>query len=249
MIKRLFEKDLVFLEEKTSDKSTTSVKIKALAKAYGTENDFVSFYSDENGDVIICVQDYSATVRFNNSISEDQLSELADFLQGNAVEVMADSLIPMPESYAYKIGQTYFGMLPGQPCSDINNDLKKCFDILREIFTEWIREEIFEQWYTDMSHRIRHDVSRLYNKGGSTVTAYAKENEVLMLSQIATLPDSRKKGRALELMCYAVMDNMPFEKIMLDSCNEESDRFYEHIGFEVNNKWYYYLNKIQEKEY
>ena len=243
MIRRLFEKDIPFLKEKTSDKSTTSVKIKALARAYGTQNDFVAFYSDENGDIIICIQDYSATVRLNNAVSEEQLHELADFLQGNASEVMADFEIPMPKSYNIQIGYSYSGMLEGKPCTDINNNLKQCFDILKVIFTEWITEEIFEQWYTDMSHRIRHRVSKLYNKGNSTVTVYAKENDVLMLSQIATLPSGRKKGKALELIQYAVSDNMPFEKIMLDSLNEKSDSFYEHIGFKVNNKWYYYLNK------
>ena len=89
----------------------------------------------------------------------------------------------------------------------------------------------FEPWYLDMSHRIRHGVSRCRRLEGSALVIQHEINGEALISQVATLPGQRGRGFASRLLSAACAELSDSEVFIL--CEDKLIPFYRNNGFEV----------------
>lgn len=86
----------------------------------------------------------------------------------------------------------------------------------------------FEPWYLDMSHRVRHGVSRCVSDGRSALVVQHSIGSESLISQVAVLPDFEGKGYAgglLRRVCRALGGEIQV------ICEDRLTGFYEKFGF------------------
>lgn len=227
--------------ENIAEVNPSTIKIKALLKAYGTGLDFVRFYADECGDIAIALQDNSSTLYLKNA--EDAPS-VAEFLPMIANNVLTREPLIL-DGFTEEIGNSYICKNFADTCLEsVSNEITAAYDVLCQTFPTAINKATYTKWYTDLSHRIRHDVSKIYTHDGvCSATAYCKVDDMVMVVQLGTLPHARGQGIAKKMLHHIATDLHPVGAIGLLSQDEVSDKFYEKIGFELMEKWYYYERK------
>lgn len=227
--------------ENIAEVTPNTIKIKALLKAYGTGYDFVRFYADQSGDIAIALQDNSSTLYLKNA---EDAKIAAEFLAMIANNVQAREQLVL-DGFTEEIGNTYICKnFTDIRLDSISNRIGDGYDVLCKTFPIAINPTTYEKWYTDLSHRVRHDVSKIYTYDGvCSATAYCKVDDMVMISQLGTLESARGKGIATKLLHHIATDLHPIGAIGLLSQDEVSDKFYERIGFELMEKWYYYERK------
>ncbi len=206
------------------EKGIEPQKIRALYRAYGAGYDFCRFYR-QNGNTFIAALDGD----FILSEGDADHSELAGFFSAcgfNSIfcSERAAAELPFHTSYVYLM--RYTG--GSAECSEIDRQprLGEFFEILKTAF-----DIQYEPWYLDMSHRIRHGVSRCMLLDGSTLTVQHNINGEALLSQIAAFPQCRGKGVTKRLIRAVCSELAPSEVYVL--CEKELTEFYRKCGFEV----------------
>lgn len=211
------------------EKGVEAQKIRSLLLAYGTEYDFCRFYSAENaflaqlnGDFIIC--DYGET----------DIAELSEFLGFSGFEsafcseMLGCALAKKLDLEPQKVNLMRF---EGN-FNAIKPDLltpSEAYSVIKTGF-----EFDFEPWYLDMSHRIRHGISRLYGLCGSALAVQYAINGEALISQVATLPEYRGKGLASRLLLAVCGELRGFSVFVL--CEDELVEFYRKNGFVFADK-------------
>lgn len=231
------------LEGKCSDAHPLLTKIKALIKAYGCDYPFCRFYQGDN--VIISRYYYSCMVYIYGDYDIDEVIEFV--LSYQFTFIQCNQKLDMGDNFNYTSGNIYENAADTSKVKMILNDsIKECFNIVGDSFYSSFDKEQYERWYADMSHRVRHGVSKIYNKDGkSSVCLYAYDEDIVILSQIATKKEFRRQGIAKEIV-NAVCDEYKGRCIMLYSKNKDSNRFYEKIGFKCVEIWHNY-DKVEEE--
>ncbi len=203
-------------------------KIRALYKAYGAEYDFCRFYR-QNGDTFIAVLDGD----FVLCSGEADYRELAGFISVCGFvsifcsEKAAAELTCILDAVSHKIClMRYAGGAAAIENIDRQPRLDKVYEILKTAFNIQ-----YEPWYLDMSHRIRHEVSRCVILEDSALTVQHDINGEALLSQIAALPCSRGKGTTKRLIRAVCSELAPSEVSVL--CERELTEFYRKCGFEI----------------
>ena len=176
-------------------------KVDSYYKAYGTRYDFCRFYSNDNGGIILM---YNAlAVVCGEGFDADELTEFIRVFSPASIEMPPDLFsILVISGYTAK-RRTMFRMaaFPTQSREKlhINKDFPLAFSILREGFP--MTEDDYPQWYTDLSHRIRHGTAALYTYGGhSTAALQFCADGFAFVSHIATAENERGKGYAREML-------------------------------------------------
>lgn len=216
------------------------LRIKAIARAYGTKYSFVRFFADDNFDILICTQDNLAVLH----LTDESFAKIAsDFLKISGNSILSDIELPL-YNYHKEVGLTFISNdFKKEKLENVSNDISSGFNVLSQVFSDDVNSTNHSQWYTDLSHRIRHNMSKIYTYSGCSATKYCLENKTLFLAQIATLPQSRKQGLATKIISHIAFENNEFDSIILLSRDKFSDNFYHNIGFTSSNKWYYYKVK------
>jgi GNAT superfamily N-acetyltransferase len=240
MFKQLTDQQRNIIERGDS-KSPNMLKIKAQFQAYGTQYDFVRFYANEERTQIISIQDNVATFYGNE---DDDFEEACNFLSMTTNEVLSEILIPLDE-YCVGEGNIYV-------CKDIQNitlenvshNIDDAYRVLSQVFSEDINEKNYPRWYTDVSHRVRHKVSRVYTyRNICSGTAYCNIDGQLLITKLATVESARGQGLATKMIHHIASHEKDVKRIVLLSQNKTSDRFYEKIGFTFYKNWYYYVRE------
>ncbi len=225
MIKQIFEHEEFFA---LPQKGLEAQKIRALFDAYGAKYDFCRFYRQDDG--YISVLDGSIVICTGEGCD---YSELADFLRiqgfsdvfcsetaGKKLANALDRTYELVDLMKFSGGTSYFDFDTDVPLSDV-------FEIIREGF-----DIEFEPWYLDMSHRVRHGVTRCctLNNKAALVIQHDINSEAL-LSQVATLKAHRGEGYAKKLVTSVAASLAPSEVFIV--CEDALVSFYEKCGFEV----------------
>ena len=106
--------------------------------------------------------------------------------------------------------------------------MEECYEILKESFDSF---GSFDEWYVDISHRIRHGVSGLYLYEKTTVTKYFDIDGFVFVSGIATAASERGKGTARRVLrCLAEEFRTEGKRMYLFALDHRKS-FYEAIGF------------------
>jgi len=236
MIKQLNYNDRKLIDN--LDNSPNGIKIKALFQAYGMGRNFVKFYADENGGIVIGTLDGVATLYLkteeNSASAEEFLCLIAN------VVLTQDRLIT--SNYKEEQGNIYVcDNFPQVTLEGVSEHLQVGYNVLSQVFPNSINTTTYPSWYTDHSHRVRHSVSKIYTyKDCCSVTAYCNIDGNLLLTQIGTLQKSRGQGIATSLIHHSATNQKNINQIIVLSQNEDSDKFYEKIGFCLFGNWYQY---------
>lgn len=202
-------------------------KIRALLEAYGTGYDFCRFYSAE-GLIVARFYDEFVICAFGNY----DFGELCEFLSFSGFsklfcsEEAGKMLLEKLSLSRQKLNLMRFsGVLSEAPEQISELSLSEAYNILKTSF-----EFDFEPWYLDMSHRIRHGISRFYGFNGSVLCVQHDLCGEALLSQIATIPEMRDKGNASSLIAAVCRKLNESEVFLL--CEDKLLNFYEKNGFE-----------------
>ncbi len=220
------------------EKDVLSLKIGGNLKAY-QGYDFCSFYAGRN--VFIGKYYDDLVVRTKGGLSDEEMEELSLFLKvcgfkqaicgletGKRLELMgwkntfesilfkfSANLIPENEEYPH------FTKLQENPLLD------DVFEILKEGFPGIN----YEQWYTDINHKIRHNISRVYVYNGATATVMADMNDSVFIALLASKKAVRGTGAAKNLLRSLGVHFEKQGKEVSILCKEELIPFYRKAGF------------------
>ncbi|MFZ2540114.1 MAG: GNAT family N-acetyltransferase [Oscillospiraceae bacterium] len=238
MIKLLDYNDRALIEHNKS-RGASALRIKALFKTYGIGRSFISFFADETGDVLICVQDNFAVVYIKD---ESHVDEVSQFLAFTVNSILSEFPLKL-SGYKVEIGNTY-ALYKWEPVllEGVSNELQTGYNLLSKVFTGSINSTTYKRWYTDLSHRIRHDMSKIYTyQGACSATTYLMDDGTIIVAQLATIEQERGKGLAQKMLYHIASQTPNTREIMLLSQDKTSDKFYEKIGCTLLDKWYCYV--------
>ncbi len=224
MIRRVFAPDEIDILPR---KGVEAQKIRTLFQCYGTEYDFCRFYVSEN--LVLCDMDGSFVLCETRRSSD--IEELSDFLElcGFAEVFCSEELgVMLAERLGCCFRKADLMRFEGEalPNEEIELDptLDEVYNILKTAF-----DIEYEPWYADMSHRIRHNVAKARKLGDSALIIQHDINGEALLSQIATIPESRRRGNASRLI-KAVCGELSGSEVYL-LCDNELSSFYRKLGF------------------
>lgn len=228
MIKRIADDDELNALLKRLDNGVEAQKIKALAASYGVKYDFCRFYVA--GSSVLCGLNGDSILY--GCDDPDELAEFFDFAgfsqifcslnAGNELTERLDCRREDINLMRFIGGGATCELERETPLGELYEILKTGFDIE------------FEPWYLDISHRIRHGVARTRRLGDSALVIQHEIGGAALLSQIATLPESRRKGNAARLISAVCAELYPSAVYIL--CGDKLLGFYEHVGFEKERK-------------
>lgn len=224
MIKQIFDG----ISELVTD-SYYGRKILAAYNAYGSGYDFCKFYSNGHGIIHI----YNTGMVIDGNVDTSETEMFINMTKPRTVEISGKVPLRLDDFYVRR-HRTLFRVKSGDTDIDIKNVTvngcaDRCFEILSQSF-----ENIggYDEWYVDISHKIRHNVSELYLYDSTTVTRQFNINGFIFLSHIATAPEARGKGTARRLLyCLGKEAEKQVENAYLFALDHRRS-FYETIGFE-----------------
>lgn len=206
------------------EKGVEAQKIRSLLLAYGMKYDFCRFYTAENlfaaqlnGDFVIC------------DCGKTDIEELAEFLcfSGFAGVFCSDKLgRELSEKLSLEAKIINLMRFGGEISGEIPETLSvsEAYSVIKTGFCF-----DFEPWYLDMSHRVRHGISRFYGLCGSALAVQYSINGEALLSQVSTLPEKRGNGCASRLLSAVCGELRDFAVYVL--CENELVPFYQKNGF------------------
>lgn len=225
MIKRVYSPDELFL---LPESGIEAQKIRALLFAYGTKYDFCRFYVSES--VILCETNGSFVLcEYTKNGDANELAEFLAFHGFSEIfcsETLGGSLSKLLHCRFQKINLMRFcgkavscgNIETSPPLNEVYKIIKTAFDIE------------YEQWYSDMSHRIRHGVSGARVLDCSALMIQYNLNGEALLSQIATLPEHRGMSGASRLIKTVCAELS--ESTVCVLCEDKLLPFYSGLGFE-----------------
>lgn len=208
------------------------LKIYALWLCYGTKYDFCRFYTADGA--VICGQGGSFVL---SDHGECDFVEIANFFSMNGFsEIFCSEHAgkSLSENMRCTCDTVHLMRFTGKGVpreTEDNTPLEEFYKILKTGF-----DIEFEPWYLDMSHRIRHGVTRTRRLGGSVLVIQHELFGSALISQVATVPEERGKGGASRLISAVCAELSESEVFVI--CEDKLRGFYEKNGFEkVSNKF------------
>ena len=215
-----------------------SGRINAACDAYGTGYDFCRLYRFGKGSGLI----------YNSSCvlcgDHDDPEEISGFIMINSPETIECPVSMGEKLYLPSYERRRRILFERRDMPDDNAVpeaavLMDMYDIVRDAFGDME----FDLWYADMSHRIRHGVSRAFiHKGVSCACVDFVYEGAAYISQVAVLSDERGKGYARRLLDM-------ISRMLLNEGNiprlwafEELEGFYRKAGFVPVGEDYFYIN-------
>lgn len=221
-----------------NEKDVLSLKIGANLKAY-EGYDFASCYAGRN--IFIGRYYDDLVIRTKGGLSEEDLEELSLFLKicgfkqaicsletgkrleglgwnncfENVLFMFSSNLIPENEAYPD------FSELAENP------PLEEVFPIVKDGFPNIDHD----CWLTDVSHKIRHNISKVYVYNGASVTVMADINYGVFLGTLATKNEFKGKGSAKSLLRSVGAHYEKQGKEVSILCKQELIPFYKKAGF------------------
>lgn len=205
-------------------------KIKTLHTAYGMNYPFCRFFRQDDS-LIISQLDRDFVVA---QYSHFGAAELAEFLRANratgvflSAETL-DALLPYIRGEYLFNNLMEFSVQPETGHNALLDPLPKLDEVYNILCTSFTLN--YETWLTDVSHRVRHDISRVYlYDGKTTATVLYDEDDIVFITQVATSPHSRGQGLA-KTMLHEIAAAYPGKSVRL-VCRDAMLGFYENAGF------------------
>ncbi|WP_270740042.1 GNAT family N-acetyltransferase [Massilioclostridium coli] len=120
-----------------------------------------------------------------------------------------------------------------------NGTIEQAFQILQQTFPEEYSQQSHDSWYCEMSHYIRHGVSKLFvTPGQATATLFCENSKLAVLNQIAVCSSLQGNGIGSQFV-GSLVNHLLHEKksVWVYSRNQRTDRFYQRLGFVTVEQW------------
>lgn len=219
-----------------------SVRITALAAAYGFSYDFARFYAqtDESGvlTAVISYLDNNATLAF---LPSADLQELGSFFKA-----VGFSTLLCNDNFHFSSNFTEGVIMKSVRCFDVApgmgvfDEYPRLMDLFN--FIDYDKQD-FESWYVDLSHRIRH--------GTAKAVALTVEGEIVssgifssitekgaVLTSVTTRPAFRRMGYGSALVKKMTADiGRP---VFLMREKDRNEEFYIKSGYVNDGIWRMY---------
>lgn len=235
MIKQAKEADLPYLQ-RLAKRSPFGLKIWGEVSAYGLRQDFLPVWVQTRGEKVTAVLS-----RIGDTVTLEA-EENADFHElGVFCRMMGRYLFVRSElagafhKKALDEGAVLCHPGGGLDFSGENPPLSEVYRVLSACREEFPHLPPFEDWYVDMSHRIRHGAARAFLSKEQTSCALLTvcTAEGAILSGAATVPACRGRGGASRLMKRICESG---ETIFL-FCERKLLPFYLPLGFREVGAW------------
>ena len=209
-------------------KRITGAVIYTRLKAYGLFSNEAFFWYSENEDgninAVFSMTDGVILACTDGTADEEEISIFAQ-------TVGASGVTYGNAEYTLKFNSSQ------KSCTakDLSGEnIKDAFDVIFEDDAD--RKKYFSRWYTDASHKIRHDFIHgkcIYRDGRcvSVALTSGETDSVAVISSVATLSDYRKQGFAEQTVLSLVQSLNKDIYLMTD--NEKTKNWYEKMGFVI----------------
>lgn len=198
-----------------------------LFECYGISCDFCEFYKTENA--VFCIFEKKSALI---SGCPQDLEETAVFLNSvrhiNCEYTTATKLLPYLKDFKNIPAYFEIAEITAKKSEDLTDecDLKQAYEIVVSGFGD----TDFSLWYTDTSHKIRHNLSKCYiYKNAAFVNASFFGDDKVFLSQVSTLKTERHKGYATKML-HEVTGLFKGKTVYLIA-EENRVSFYKSAGF------------------
>ena len=182
------------------------LRIFSLFDAYG-QTDLADFWeqkSDSGTTALISRMDGALTLYMTDSAQVDELVEFIRVIGASSVL----SNLPLPLKNEYRLNQFICHSASGDrwPTSA---DYKEVYRIMSTRFDM----PPYDEWYVDMSHRVRHSSACLIHNGDAAMCGFRADNSLLVVG-LSTLPQCKGQGKGAELLKQA-LNTLPQENFFL----------------------------------
>lgn len=208
------------------------IKTAGYVKAYGLSYDFCRLYDTGKGHVLV----YNANAVISGGGDVCELRDFIEMTGPQTVECPVETGETLDLHGYEKHCRTLFEIkrITGYRVEDITDE--PSLKIMSGIIGKCFEGTDAALWHTDMSHRIRHGVSRAYMyKNSCCLSVDFSDNGMAFISCLATLPESRGKGFAACLMSY-LADNFPKNTRGYLWAEEEAAGYYRKLKFNEVSK-------------
>lgn len=234
MILLLDESNRAIAEEYLDKSNPFACRIFSQLLAYGTGERFLEHWvqlEDNKPRAVISRMDGNITIFCENV--NDELLEFIEAVGYNTV--FADKEF-FPQYWSGEVLMK-FVRKPETEISDnidFNPTIREIYSVLERCRGEGFEIPDFDSFYPDMSHRVRHNLSRIlaYRLDGQAIACCmtsAETNNCAIISGVACLPEYRGKGYASKLVAK-IAESLGNRDIFV-FCREELVGFYSRLGF------------------
>jgi predicted GNAT family acetyltransferase len=247
MIKLLDENKIKRITNNPQNPHLT-VRISALLAAYGTNQRFFKVWEHDGGCVIARL-DNSFYIYVPQGADYEELAAFFRAADGAlTISGQADTIRKIVNFVKSPLNITYSNIVARANIeiynkSDIEIDTDPKLDIIYEVLKSCEKANFtvgeFDNWYVDISHRIRHGCGRAYliNCGQAACCLISAQSDFAgLISGVAVKPQFRAKGYATALVNRACADLHQSGRIPVLECSDDMLPFYKKMGFALVDK-------------
>ncbi len=214
----------------------TTVKIRSLAVAYGFRYTFCTFWLQYDGAVATAaICKFYGAVTIGAATGAD-IAEIADFLSVIGFSEVTAPFVPQigdklctKQAFAMSLSAE----LPNCEQPDFAK-FKSAYEIFSSSDSSAVTVGGFDEWYTDVSHRVRHGAAQLYCNENSTAIVLL-DGENYFLNGIAVNREKQGRGLGKQMLETFMGDS----GIMYTLCFESEYEFYKKCGFCDCGRYFY----------
>lgn len=236
MILLVDESNRVIAEKYLDKPNPFACRIFSQLLAYGTGERFLEHWvqlEDNKPRAVISRMDGNITI-----FCESANDELLEFIEAVGYNtVLADKKL-FPQYWSGEVLMKLVGKSKTEASDNIefNPTIREIYSVLERCRGEGFEVPDFDSFYPDMSHRVRHNLSRVlaYRLDGQAIACCmtsAETDNCAIISGAACLPEYRGRGYASELVAKIV--EALGNKDVFVFCREELVGFYNRLGFIV----------------
>ncbi len=208
--------------------------------AYGGNAVFAPFFADDKDTVLSVLNGHGILYA-----TQFDVEEWACFLRMcpdiTTVTASLDVAIPLAKALQQTVTEKKVMRLTTSlplPTEKVTEQMpRQVYPLLCDVFGDAM--PAFDDWYVDVSHRLRHDNCTVAgiawdDETVSTAMTVAQTSQAVVIGAVATAPKARKRGFAAQCIAYLANKNAGKE-IMISPKNPYAERLYTDMGFVVTD--------------
>ncbi len=208
--------------------------------AYGSDAAFAPFYIDEHNTVLSVLNGHGILYA-----TQPDIEEWTCFLAMHPDITTVTASAEIAKTLAITLQQPITGKKVMRlttnlsvPTAAVTEQMpRQIYPLLSEVFGSTM--PAFDDWYVDVSHRLRHDnctVAGITWDGQTVSTAMtvAQTGQAVVIGAVATAQKARKRGFAAQCIAY-LANKHAGKEIMISPKNPYAEQLYTEMGFTVTD--------------
>lgn len=242
MLKRLEQNETEKLQAELLKEPVYNLRVSALIDAYGVNQSFFNVWHDDFKSVVAAL-DSSYYICENEIMNIGEIKDFLSFSPGVLqISGKKESIEKLGISYDKRSDYYVLVNESTKAFRNIETDkepkLKEIYELIAESGSDDLTLGSFNEWYADMSHRIRHGCARAYSikENGQIISALlvsALSEKAGLISGVVTKKDYRGKGLAAALLSKAYTQLKEEGRTAVTECSNNLYGFYENAGFKA----------------